>query len=276
MPDLDLTALADAGAFVSQEHQEHLAGTFGMRTLSVDPAAGRVAFTDAAGARTVWRAHLLGTASPEDGTWLWAHENVNGFPDAFVQQSRRVRAFGRKHGVEQLAVPRLELDDELPGRLVRAVKALTGLTAHVTAPIGTGSTKAWLLVEDDALRLPPPTVARTVGVVMSGIAGTGVADHRRALTAWAEQRGAVVEPGEGVARVHVSDGTVRVRFDDADRIVGISTGRGSDERAVPGADPAPVPPTDTERPGSEPEAPAESPAEEAAPRRGWLARLLGR
>lgn len=267
MPDLDLTALADAGAFVSQEHQEHLAGAFTMRGLAVDPAGSRVAFTDASGTRTAWRAHFIGSASPADGTWLWGWDNVNGFPDAFVQQSRRIRAFGGKHAVDQLATAQLPLTDELPGRLVRAVKALTGLTAHVVAPVGPGGTKAWLLVDDAALRLPPPTVARTVGVVMSGLAGSGVADHRRALTAWADQRGAVIEPGaDGLARVHVSDGTVRVRFGEGDRIVGISAGRGGDEQPLAEEPQQDLPPA----------LPEPEPAPAPAPRRGWLTRLLGR
>ena len=270
MPDVDLTALADAGALVSQEHQEHLAGAFTMRDLAVDPAGSSVSFTDAEGVRTVWRAHFLGSASPEDGTWLWGWQNINDFPDAFVQQAKRIRTFGEKHDVAEFASAQLVLTDELPGRLVRAVKALTGLTAHVVAPTGSGGTRAWLLVDDPALRLPPPAVARTVGVVMSGLAGGAVTDHRRALTAWAEQRGAVVEPGEaGAARVHVSDGTVRVRFDDDDRITGISTGRGDE------GPPDPSPEALLEPDAPEAASPA-APEPQPEPRRGWLGRLLGR
>ena len=146
---------------------------------------------------------------------------------------------------------------------------------------GAGGTRAWLLVDDPAVQLPPPTVARTVGVVMSGLAGGGVTDHRRALVAWAEQRDAVVEDGgSGAVRVHVSDGSVRVRF-EGDRIVGISTGRGG-EQQPDAADGAPeeaarsVAAAPAPRDGAADLEPIEDRPEPVSARRGWLSRVLGR
>ncbi|GAA2753685.1 DUF6882 domain-containing protein [Amnibacterium kyonggiense] len=284
MTDVDLAALSDAGAFVSREHQAHLAGTVRLDRWRVDPATAALVLTDDDGGEHRLRAHLVGTASPDDGSWLWGWENPSGFPPAFVRQSERVRDLGRRYAIPELTTPSLALEDGLPERLVDAVKALTGLTAHHVAATGNGATRAWLLLDDPGLGLPAPTVARAVGVVTSALAGGGAGDHRRALTAWAQQRGAGIERvAEDVDQLNLSDGALQVRYDAGGRIAGLGRRlRASTAAAAPIVEPdvesvatRPEPEPPPAPVAAEPEVEVE-PATERPTRRGLLQRLLGR
>jgi hypothetical protein len=277
MSEVDLAALADAGAFVSHEHQAHLAEAVGVADWRIDAAAGVLAFRDRAGEERRVRAHLVGSSSPDDGTWLWGWTNVNGFPPAFVKQSERVRALGERYGIPELTTGTLPLDDGLPPRLLQAVKAVTGVTAHFSAPTGNGATRAYLLLDDPTLALPAPTVARAVAVVTSALAGGGPVDHRRALTAWAEQRGATrTAVDDDVDELVLDDGSLQVRFDGGGRIAGLGRRlRGRGPAAVqPVAEPQVEVPPAIDDPAPEPPAAAAPEAEEPR-RRGWLQRLLG-
>jgi hypothetical protein len=281
MSGVDLVTLADAGAFVSHEHQEHL-DIVGIRDWQVDAAASSFAFTDAQGTRRTVRAHLIGTASPADGTWLWGWRNVNGFPQSFVRQSERVRVLGERYAIPEFTTGSLPLDDDLPSTLLDAVKAVTGLTAHYSAPTGNGETRAWLLLDDPSLALPAPTVARAVGVVTSALAGGNATDHRRALTAWAEQRGVLLtRVDDDVAELGLTDGSLQVRFDASGRIAGLGRRLRPVRKPVRTPSPEPqTPPVEPEAPQPEPVVPAATAAVTvqpvAAARRGLLQRLLGR
>ena len=278
MPEVDLATLADAGAFVSHEHQAHLADAIGLADWRIDAAASAFVFTDAEGRERAVRAHFIGTSSPEDGTWLWGWRNINGFPPAFVKQSERVRALGERYGIAEFTTDTLPLDDALPPRLMDAVKAVTGVTSHFAAPTGNGSTHAWLLLDDPSLALPPPTAARAVAVVTSALAGGGTGDHRRALTAWTEQRGVrMTRVEDEVEELTLSDGSLQVRFDAAGRIAGL----GRRLRAATRPEPSPEPGPSPEPPAAPAQAAQESveldaPEADAAPRRSFLERLLGR
>ena len=281
MPEVDLITLADAGAFVSREHQAHLAA-LGVRDWQVDTTAATFAFTDAEGARHQGRAHLVGTSSPAYGTWLWGWRNVNGFPQPFVRQSERVRTLGERYAIPEFTSASLPLDDDLPQTLLDAVKAVTGLTAHHAAPTGNGETRAWLLLDDASLALPAPTVARAVGVVTSGLARGGATDHRRALTAWAEQRGVTLTRiDDDVAELALTDGSLQVRFDAAGRIAGLGRRLRSTPRPAPSPEPQSPPVPREPEPVLVEQAP--DPVQDAVhrdpvlpPRRRLLQRLLGR
>lgn len=283
MPEVDLTTLADAGAFVSHEHRSHLDDAVRIGAWRIDAAASAFVFTDGEGRERTVRAHLIGTSSPEDGTWLWAWRNINGFPPAFVKQSERVRALGERYGIAAFTTDTLPLDDALPTTLLNAVKAVTGVTADFSAPTGNGGTRAWLLLDDPSLALPAPTAARAVAVVTSALAGGGVTDHRRALTAWSEQRGVrLTRIDDEVAELALTDGSLQVRFDADGRIAGLGRRLRPAPRPQPAPEPGPSPlPIEVaaEAEVADPAAgsataPIETPSE--PPRRGLLQRLLGR
>jgi hypothetical protein len=281
MPEVDLVTLADAGAFVSHEHQSHLADSVPMHDWRIDAARSAFVYTDGTGAERAVRAHFIGTSSPDEGTWLWGWDNINGFPRSFVKQGERVRALGERYAIREFTTATLPLEEDLPATLLKAVKAVTAVTAHFSAATGNGGTRAWLLLDDPYLALPEPTVARAVAVLTSALAAGGPADHRRALVAWTQQRGVeMTRVDDDVEELVLPDGALQVRFDVADRIAGLGKrlrAASQPEAAAEPEAPAHVEPQERPEPRPEPSpAPlpdAEPTAEE--PRRGFLQRLLG-
>ena len=275
MAEVDLAALADAGAFVSHEHQSHLAELVRADGWRIDAAGSALVFVDAEGQERSVRAHFIGTSSPEDGTWLWGWDNINGFPRAFVKQGERVRALGERYAIREFTTATLPLEEDLPATLLKAVKAVTGVTAHFSAATGNGGTRAWLLLDDPYLALPEPSVARAVAVLTSALAAGGPADHRRALVAWTQQRGVeMTRVDDDVEELALPDGALQVRFDVADRIAGLGKRLRTPPQPAAAAEPeAPAHGDPLPEPSPDPLPDAETTEEE--PRRGFLQRLLG-
>lgn len=289
MPEVDLATLADAGAFVTHEHQTHLAEAVRIGEWHVDAAASAFRFTDGDGAEHRVRAHFIGTSSPEDGTWLWAWQNLNDFPQPFVRQAEKLRDLGVRSAIAEFTSASLPLTDALPSTLMRAVATVTGLSAHYSAPTGTGATRAWLLLDDPALALPAPTVIRTVAVITSALSSGTAVDHRRALTGWARQRGVgETRVDDALVELTLPDGSLQVRFDDDDRILGLGRRLGTGHRKTPSPEPQ-APPAEPAQVGAEADRArdeAADPLDEAAGetpqngprlrRRTFVDRLLGR
>ncbi len=298
-----LQDLVDDAAFLSHEHQLHLSDLHGDDAWAADMTTGVFTFTAPDGGTATCRLQFLGTAAPGPGTWMWAWQNVNGFPEAVLTAAESAR----RTGLREAAEPELPLAEDLAHRLALAAKAVTGSFTHYSAPVG-GGTRAWFLLDDADLALPAPSVPRVVRTLSEGLLSVTVVDHRRAVASYASARGlSAVEDGTGAVVLDVPDGTVTVRFDERGRIAGISASSrrtaapeaaepeaAAAEPAVPGpaaadaAASAPTAPglTVSEPPADEPAAPEPAPAEhepaapepstaEAAPeprRRSWFRR----
>ncbi|WP_455605268.1 DUF6882 domain-containing protein, partial [Cellulosimicrobium funkei] len=213
-----LQDLVDDAAFLSHEHQLHLTDLHGDDAWAADLTTGVFTFTAPDGGTATCRLQFLGTAAPGPGTWMWAWQNVNGFPDAVLTAAESTR----RTGLREAAEPELPLADDLAHRLALAAKAVTGSFAHYSAPVG-GGTRAWFLLDDADLALPAPSVPRVVRTLSEGLLSVTVVDHRRAVASYASARGLpAVEDGTGAVVLDVPDGTVTVRFDERGRIAGIS------------------------------------------------------
>ncbi|WP_144723093.1 DUF6882 domain-containing protein [Cellulosimicrobium sp. TH-20] len=268
-----LQDLVDDAAFLSHEHQLHLTDLHGDDAWAADLTTGVFTFTAPDGGTATCRLQFLGTAAPGPGTWMWAWQNVNGFPDAVLTAAESTR----RTGLREAAEPELPLADDLAHRLALAAKAVTGSFAHYSAPVG-GGTRAWFLLDDADLALPAPSVPRVVRTLSEGLLSVTVVDHRRAVASYASARGLpAVEDGTGAVVLDVPDGTVTVRFDERGRIAGISASSrrtAAPEAAAPlvaepeaaAAEPAASAPTApaptvSEPPAGQPAAPEPAPAE---------------
>ncbi|MET3976222.1 DUF6882 domain-containing protein [Cellulosimicrobium sp. 4261] len=213
-----LQDLVDDAAFLSHEHQLHLSDLHGDDAWAADMTTGVFTFTAPDGVTATCRLQFLGTAAPGPGTWMWAWQNVNGFPDGVLTAAESAR----RTGLREAAEPELPLADDLAHRLALAAKAVTGSFTHYSAPVG-GGTRAWFLLDDADLALPAPSVPRVVRTLSEGLLSVTVVDHRRAVASYASARGLpAVEDGTGAVVLDVPDGTVTVRFDERGRIAGIS------------------------------------------------------
>ena len=247
-----LQDLVDDAAFLSHEHQLHLVDLHGDDAWSADLTTGTFVFTAVSGATTDCRLQYLGSSAPGPGTWLWGWHNVNGFPDDVLRAAEEARALG----LPETTAAELALSEDLPYRLVLAAKAATASMTHYSGPVG-GGTRAWFLVEHPSFALPAPSVPRVVRTLSEGLLSVTVADHRRALLAYAHARDLNVEhPADDALRLVLPDGTVTVALDDHGRVAGIQASSG---RASAATD-APEEAGATSTP-----APEAAPASEAAP-----------
>ena len=187
--------LLDDAALLSLEHQLHLADVLGEHSWRVDMARQVFEFTGDE-PRTCTRFHLLGSAAPGPGSWLWGWANPTGYPQPVVGLGEYVRDFGRRHRIRELTEPEIAFD-ELPGSpadpnlvaamFVEAAKAAANNWTAYTGDAG-GGTRAAFLVEHPDFAPPTPEPARVMRVLQESLATLPLTDHRRAFHAYATRR----------------------------------------------------------------------------------------
>jgi uncharacterized protein DUF6882 len=191
-----LSELIDDAALLSFEHQLHLGEVLGEHSWQVDLSRPAIEFTGEK-PRTVDRVHLLGSAAPGPGSWLWGWANPTGFLPAVVGLGEYVRDFGKKHGITELTeseVPFANLpgspDDphEVVGIFLEAAKPVANVWTSYSCEVD-GGTRVAFLVEHPDFVLPAPAPERVTRVLHEGTAELELRDPRRALHSYAARRG---------------------------------------------------------------------------------------
>ncbi|MBB4966495.1 DUF6882 domain-containing protein [Saccharothrix violaceirubra] len=229
-----LSQLLDDAALLSFEHQLRLSEVLGRHSWGADLQAGRFEFTGDH-PLVCTASHLLGTAAPGPGSWLWSWANPAGYGPAVTGLAASVRDFGARHGIAQLAEAEVPFS-ALPGVtdavgaagvLVEAAKAVSGRFTSYTADAG-GGTRIAVLIEHPDLALPAPEPARVMRVLQQGVAELPLTDHRRAVYAYGVRRGLRVEFGPDHRNLVVTGPglSATVDFDPAGRVSGISASLG--------------------------------------------------
>lgn len=220
-PESELFArLVDLGALLAYEHRLQLDEVLGETAFAADVVEGTLRLEGTVGRSIETQLHLLGTAAPGPATWLWSWANPGELPAPVSQLARRLRAYGEEHGVPEFTEPERPLDGESTWRRlgIAAGLALRSPRTVFPGPIE-GGTVAVLLVDDERLALPGPTVARTLRVLREGIGSTELRSHSAALTRYAQDRGIELDWNGGEPVLRLPDGRITVRLDHAlDRI----------------------------------------------------------
>jgi YD repeat-containing protein len=225
-----MAELLVSNLLASIEAQGRLAETIGDKPWSVDVAGGTLSFADGPSYRT----DLVGSAAADPGTWLWAWANQH-LPEGVGATSDRLRRYGREHSIDLLTTPSMPLSDppdgidpHLAGLL--ATPLLDG-DAYFLAQ--NGPQTVVLVLHDPSLRPGPLTGADLRTTVMSGIGMYGT-DHRAAILAYLNQRGAELTEDGGEWAVRTADGQEsRVTFDDQGRLAGITATLSPEEPPEP-------------------------------------------
>lgn len=217
------TRLVDLGALLAFEHRLRWEELLGEPLFAADTAEATLHVEGAGSEGTVaidTGLHLLGTAAPSPGTWLWSWGRPDELAAPVSQLARRLRAYGDEHGVPEFARPEIPLDGERTGRRIgiAAGLALRSPRTVFPAPVE-GGTIAVLLVEDPRLALPAPTLARVTRVLEEGVATTELRSHSAALARYAQDRGIGLDWNGGAPELRLPDGRLTVRLDhERDRI----------------------------------------------------------
>lgn len=235
--NLTLTDILDDAAILSLEHQLHLSEVVGDHSWNVDLQQQRFDFT---GSRnlTCTRVHLLGSAAPGPGSWLWAWANPAGYPAELTALSAKVRDFGQQYGLPELASAEVPFDavpygpaDERfePARvaalLLDAAKVISGSWVSYHAEVG-GGTRAAFLIEHPEFQLPAPAFPRVMRVLQQSVAELPLTDHRRAVHSYVGQRGlgGTFSPDGTKLAVTGPDFTIDIEFDQHNRLAAMSAG----------------------------------------------------
>lgn len=223
MNNPDFQSLVDYAALTCLEHQLHLDEAIGELDWWLDLNRGVIQFAPEREAPIEITAQLLGTAAEGPGTWMWAWNNVNGFPDHVLRAANAVRRKGE--AIAELKTAELPLQADLPLRLTLAAMALTDGWTYYSAPANP-STRAWLLLSGPRTVLPEPSVTRVVRVITEGIASMPLADHAHAVLGYARHREIRHAQADGEVRLDLPDGAATVVFDRYRRVVNINAEAG--------------------------------------------------
>ncbi|MPZ85836.1 MAG: hypothetical protein GEV28_37845 [Actinophytocola sp.] len=228
-----LTELLDDAALYSFEHQLHLADTLGEHSWYADFKAQTFEFTGAVNRRCT-RFHVLGSAAPGPGSWLWSWANtVADYPAPILGLAEFVRDFGRQHGIPELAEPETAFQD-FPGAptephqvlsvITEAAKAVSNVWTSYNGEVG-GGTRVAVLIDHPDFRLPPPEPARVQRVLQQSLTDLALTDHRRAFHSYAVRRGlGATFSADGTRLQIVGPGLdVAVRFNGQGLVVAMSS-----------------------------------------------------
>ena len=226
---LTLPDLLNDAAILSLEHQLHLETVVGNLNWHVDLAEPKFDFHGET-ELVCERFHLLGSAAPGPGSWLWAWANPSGFNPETIGLAESVRDLGRKYGIPELAEAEVPFA-ALPGSpeephqvlslLTDAAKVLTGRWAAYNGPVG-GGTRAAFLLEHRSFLLPRATPMHVISVIQQTVAGVpSVTDHRRAVYSYGRLRGLDPEFSADGRTLTLKAFGIELGFDELNRLTRI-------------------------------------------------------
>lgn len=227
--------LQDDAALLSFEHQLHLSETIGEHAWEATLDRPRFAFTGDH-PLVVSRFHLLGSAAPGPGSWLWSWANPSGYPEEITALADGVRRYGEEHGIPELASPEVPFA-ALPGSptepalaaalMTEAAKAVSGRYTSYSGPVG-GGTRMGVLLEHPDLTLPPPEPARVARILQQSIMDLELHDHRRAFLAYARQRAGLSSVEDGTRITVLGPGIeIAVEFNENNLVTAMSAKLGA-------------------------------------------------
>lgn len=230
--------LQDDAALLSFEHQLHLTDTVGIPPWSADLAVPRFSFGGDT-PLTASAVHVLGSAAPGPGTWLWSWANPVGDHPAAIALAEQLREFGAEHGIPEFTEPEIPFAD-LPGSpteplhvvslMMEAAKAVTKRWTGYQGPVGRG-TRLGMLIEHPSFVLPEPDGLRVSRVLQQGVVDLRFADQRRGFRSYAVNRGLRLLETETQMRIEGQTFTVTANFDDRNLMTAMTVDmRGPDQQ----------------------------------------------
>lgn len=224
--------LLDDAALMSFEHQERMISVLGEHRWDLTLRPASFIFT-AERAFECSRFHVLGSAAPGPGSWLWSWANEGAdYPVEVTELAASVRDYGVARGIGLLAegeVPFADLPGSPsdPGRVAwfmgEFAKAVTGKWTMYTADAGRG-TRLAILVEHPVFELDEPDAA-SMSRVVNAVFRFHLPNHRRVLHSYALRRGLTVEENENQMRISGPRFETTVGFTAGGLIAAASTGR---------------------------------------------------
>jgi hypothetical protein len=103
---------------------------------SVDQDQGAIVFTRADEITATAPVQIIGTYNSEDGTWLWGWDHPSVVP-ALQEHAKRVRDYGKQHGIKRLTKRKLACSDDEAWELAAVACKLCDAQGAYRGPAGT-------------------------------------------------------------------------------------------------------------------------------------------
>jgi hypothetical protein len=200
---------------VSYDKQDRLADLIGQEAWHFELDSGLLSF----GYQYRWHAQILGTASGDSGTWLWAWANSeSNIPAHLLTASLALKAYGEQHSIPELTTPQLPLDQIDGHSLALVASGICKANAYYRCPYEGGA--LFVLIKDE--NFPKCTdlpLQRIVTIFPQAIASLDIPDHRLALAGYLDHYGLSYEQ-DGDKLVVKEDGEVvlTATFDKQNRL----------------------------------------------------------
>ena len=201
---------------VALARQTAFADVLGDRRWQLDLPSATVTFGD----DLRHRIQLLGSQGDAAGTWLWAWANrAIDLPDDGLLAARWARGLGAERGLAELVEPEVPLDRADGHQLALLVAGLSG-RPYYRGPYAGGA--AFFLVEVDTDPLVLPVAPERVVTLVGQLLGLYGLPHRAVVGPFLAAAGwAVAQDGGDLVATHPGCSSVRVRFDELDRVASV-------------------------------------------------------
>lgn len=103
---------------------------------SVDQSAGTIAFTSPKGIVATAPVQIIGSYSTQDGSWLWAWDNLSSIKAELTEHARKARSYGQEHGYDILTTPKLACPEETCWDFAALACMLAGAQGAYRGPAG--------------------------------------------------------------------------------------------------------------------------------------------
>jgi hypothetical protein len=185
---------------------------------NLDLASGFLSFSD----KYRWQTQLLGTVSDSSNDWLWAWANIqSNISDHLLEACRALKAYGEQHGIPELTMPHLSLDQVDGHTLALLASGICEANAYYRCPCEGGSLYI-LIMDENFPKCSEPLLQRIASAFPQAISNLDIPDHKLALTSYLDHCCLVYEQdGEKLVVKENGEPVLTATFDELNRLTNL-------------------------------------------------------
>lgn len=202
-------------ALLALEKQDRLARLAGEHFFELDLDAGMARF----GGNLEFPFQVLGTASDNTLTWLWAwSEEQEDIPERLIQSALELREWGAREGVPEFTGPEIDLNRADGPMIAMIASEVCKASCYYRDAYEGGS--LFLLLSGREIDGLPPLDVRRLTFHLKELAAEYELNPRNALLAYLRAKGLTVEESGTTVRSRLANGeALSLEFDEQGRLI---------------------------------------------------------
>lgn len=211
--------LFEEHAAASLDKQFALSEVIGDAGWQLDLDTGTISF----GPTLTFPIQILGTVSEYSNTWLWSWANTeSNIPPSLIQAALQLRELGTVERMPEFSDDQLDLEQISGHEIALAAAGICQSDCYYRGPYKGGA--VYVLIDAPVVRQQRDASPLRVIKVFNQLISTFVLDHRRALTAYLQQKGyTLTETRTSLEATAPDRSGLRATFDTHGRLVEINT-----------------------------------------------------